>query len=96
VQSCLKPYWVFPEDELDNLAAQTATQRANIEGRFGRSLGYELVRREAVGDFLLRLTHVEKTERHALRWLFTFYKPADAWIVSGLTWDDRISALLGE
>jgi hypothetical protein len=89
----LRPYWPFPEAELDELVTTTVDQRSRFEPRFGASLGYELALREAVGDVLLRLTYIEKTERHVLRWVFRFYRPADTWILSSVSWDDDIEPL---
>jgi hypothetical protein len=90
----LRPHWPFPMVEFENLLQTTLSQRANVESRFGSSLGYEFVESETVSDFLLRLTYAEKTERHVLRWRFRFYKPEDRWILSSIEWDDNVDALL--
>ncbi len=92
----LKSYWPMPEAEIDELATATASQRGNLVTRFGDSLGYELVRSETVGKVLLQLTYIEKTERHALRWIFLFYRPRDSWILNRVRWDDNTPALFGE
>ncbi len=71
-------------------------QRATIAPRFGESLGYTFVRQENVEDALLRLTYMELTERHVLRWVFLFYKPDDTWTLNSVEWDDSIGELFGE
>jgi hypothetical protein len=89
----LKPYWPFPEAELDELIATTVDQRSRLEPRFGTSLGHKLVQRETVGDALLRLTYLERTDRQVLRWLFLFYRPTDTWILNSISWDDDVEPL---
>lgn len=84
----------LPLPEIDTLERQTVTQRSVVAPRFGKSVGTEFVRKEAGGNSLIRFTYIEKFERHALRWMFTFYKPANQWRFNGLSWDDRIQELL--
>jgi hypothetical protein len=78
------------------LLSTTVNQRATVTARFGESLGYEFVRREAVSGSLLRLTYMELTERHVLRWVFLFYKPGDTWTLNSIEWDDSVDALFGK
>jgi len=89
----VKPYWPFPEHELEALAAQGVRQRNLMANRLGKSLGFALVRREMLPYVFLRLTYVEKLEHTGLRWLFTFYKVKNAWKVHSLVWDDDIARL---
>jgi hypothetical protein len=92
----LRPVWPFSSSELDALLSTTVNQRATVTARFGESLGYEFVRREAVSGSLLRLTYMELTERHVLRWVFLFYKPGDTWTLNSIEWDDSVDALFGK
>jgi hypothetical protein len=89
----VKPYWPFPESELEALAAQAVQQRTLVANRLGKSQGFALVRRDLVADLFLRLTYVEKLEHTALLWVFTFYKAKDTWRVHSLVWDDDITKL---
>ena len=91
--SVVKPYWPFPEDELEALVAQTAQQRHLLANRLGKSVGFTLVRREVVADTFLRLVYVERFENTGLRWMFTFYKVRDVWKFNGFTWDEEIAKL---
>ena len=89
----VKPYWPFPESELETLAAQAVQQRSRMAQRLGKSLGFVLIRREMLPDVFLRLTYVERLENTGLRWLFTFYKAKDTWKCQSLSWDDDIAPL---
>ena len=89
----VKPYWPFPESELEALAAQAVQQRSLMANRLGKSLGFALLRRDMVTDVFLRLTYVEKLENTGLLWMFTFYKVKDAWKLQSLLWDDDIAKL---
>ena len=93
VVTVVKPYWPFPENELEALVAQTAQQRQLLAGRLGKSIGFTLVRREVAADTFLRLVYVERCENTGLRWLFTFYKVKDTWKFNGFAWDEEIAKL---
>ena len=93
VVTVVKPYWPFPENELEALVAQIAQQRQLLASRLGKSIGFTLVRREVAADTFLRLVYVERCENTGLRWLFTFYKVKDAWKFNGFAWDEEIAKL---
>lgn len=89
----LKPYWPLAAVEIDSLANQTETQWPVVRQRFGASIGSEFISEKKVGNSFVQFIYIQKFERHALRWLFTFYKPTDRWIVNGASFDDTISAM---
>lgn len=89
----LTPYWPVLETEINELASTTVMQRRQLAPRFGESLGYELIDSEDVGDSLIQLTYIEKTERLPLRWVFRFYKPTDSWILNSIEWSDDVEPL---
>ena len=91
----LAPHWPLPEEEILNLGYQTKTQLGMVASRFGPSLGEEHVETVAAGKSLVRHTYLVKHERHALKFACVFYKPADAWMVNFIVWDDKPQALLG-
>jgi hypothetical protein len=93
IATVVKPYWLFPEDELESVIAQTAQQRNLLANRLGKSLGFTLVRREIAADTFLRLVYVERFEHTGLRWMFTFYKAKDVWKFNGFSWDEEIARL---
>lgn len=89
----LKPYWPLAPVEIDSLANQTNTQWPVVKQRFGASLGYEFIRVRQAGQSLVELVYLHKFERHAIRWVFVFYRPADRWLINGVSFDDSISLL---
>ena len=94
VFTVLLPYWPLPESEISVLRMQTVQQRGMVSERFGQTLDIRLVDEKLVADSILRITYMEKFERHIIRWVFTYYKPRDQWIVNSIEWDDNIDALL--
>lgn len=90
--STMKPYVVIPESEFQDLALQTKSQRDQFGTRYGRSIGYELVSEKRAGDSMLRFIYVEKTEKHALPWVFYFYKSPTGWVLNSFAWNDRIQS----
>lgn len=89
----LKPYWPLAPVEIDSLANQTGTQWPVVKQRFGASLGSEFISLRQAGQSLVELVYLHKFERHAIRWVFVFYKPADRWLINGVSFDDSISLL---
>jgi hypothetical protein len=90
----LKPYWPLPSVEIDNLANQTSTQWPVVKQRFGASIGTEFISEAKAGESYARFIYLQKFDNHAIRWVFTFYKPKDRWVVNGVSFDDRIELLL--
>ena len=91
-----KAYWPLPAGEVDDLIEQTRSQWPIISSRFGKSLGVEFIKVQTAGESLARYIYIQKFERHAIRWVLTFYKPDDRWYFNAIFFDDRIGELFEE
>ncbi|MBI3528804.1 MAG: hypothetical protein HY067_12650 [Betaproteobacteria bacterium] len=89
----LKPFTIVPEAEVDATFGQFKLQQSMIAQRFGASLGTEFVREEKVGESLLRITHIHRFDKHAMRWMFYFYRSNKGWVLNTFRFDDNIVAL---
>jgi len=89
----LKEFWPLPEQEIDNLSYQTTSQLQMVGGRFGELLGSDYISTQKAGNTFVKHTYVIKYQNHALRYICTFYKPKDLWVINSLTWDDETSLL---
>ena len=89
----LKPYWPLPKEEIENLSYQTASQLKMVSSRFGKILGADFVFSQTAGKSFIRHTYVIKFEKHAVRYMCTFYKPKNTWLVNAISWDDKITPL---
>ncbi len=89
----LKQHWVLPAAEIDGIALKSVALRDTAAERFGKPLGFALVREDKVGDYIIRYTYAEKRENHVLHWVFYFYRPKSGWVVNSVTWDDQIQGL---
>ena len=89
----VKAFWPLPAVEIDGLANQMKTQWPMVQQRFGKSLATEFINERRVGQSFIRYTYLQKFERHAIRWTFSFYRPADGWVVNAVSWDDGVSEL---
>jgi len=90
----LKPYWPLQQVEIDSLANQTHTQWPLLKQRFGASIASEFVQELRGGASLARFVYLQKFQHHAIRWVFTFYRPKDRWVINGVSFDDRLDLLL--
>lgn len=81
------------KSKFDALRETTLEQRRSFAVRYGRVVGFELIREERVSDFLVRLTYVEKRANNMLRWQFTFYRATTDWKLNAFKWDDDVSKL---
>ncbi len=89
----IKPYTIVPEAEIDASIGQFKLQQSMIAQRFGESIGTEFVREEKVGESLLRVIHIHRFERHAMRWTFYFYRAKNGWVLNTFRFDDNVIAL---
>ena len=90
----MKPYTIIPPTEFDAAALQSKSQRDLVGTRFGATIGYEFIAEKRSGQSLLKLTYIEKAERHALPWIFYFYKTPSGWVLNSFFWNDRMPDLL--
>lgn len=89
----IKPYVAIPEAEFQTVASKSKARRDQIASRVGAPIGYEFIGQKKVGDSLIRLTYIEKTEKHALPWVFFFYKTKSGWIVNNFQWNDQVTPI---
>ncbi|MFH1753306.1 MAG: hypothetical protein ABH875_03895 [Candidatus Omnitrophota bacterium] len=89
----IQPIFPVPESEFLSLRMQTMQQLGMVGQRFGKAVGYEFIKSQEVKDTFLKYIYIEKFENHAIRWVFTFYKPKDHWLLNNFGWDDTIEAL---
>lgn len=92
----LKPYWPLPAVEIDNLANQTNMQWPMVRQRFGASIASEFVKQIEGGPSFARFIYLQKFQNHAVRWVFTFYKPKDQWIINAVSFDDKLETLFAQ
>lgn len=92
----MKPYTPLSGTEIDSVALQTKTLREQFGKRYGTPIGYEFIDSKKVGDSLLRLRYIEKTDRHAIPWVFYFFKTKDGWILNSFDWKDTFKELFAE
>jgi len=88
-----KPYLVIPESEFETMVGQMKLQAPVMASRFGATIGTEFVRQDAVGESLLRLTYLQRFDRHPMRWVFYFYKGTGGWVLNTFRTDDVIQQL---
>jgi hypothetical protein len=89
----MAPYMMVPQAELDALIVNTRAQRGIVGARFGKTIGYECLGQKKAGQSLVKVTCIEKTEKHALPWLFYFYKAPGGWTLNSFTWNDNLPSL---
>ena len=91
----MKPYVIVPATEFDAMASSSKLQRDQYGARYGAPTGYEFIAQKKIGDSLVRLIYIEKTERHALPWTFIFYRGSKGWVLNSFYWNDRLPELFG-
>jgi hypothetical protein len=89
----MRPYVAMPEVELQKALLTLQSQREAYPERFGKTVGYEFIGQRKLGESLVRLAYIEKTERRALPWLFHFYKTRAGWVLESFMCNDQASQL---
>ncbi|MFA5339396.1 MAG: hypothetical protein WC317_04495 [Candidatus Omnitrophota bacterium] len=92
----MKPYVVISESEFDSAALQSKAQREQYGTRYGAAVSYEFIDSKKVGTSLLRLRYLEKTNRHAIPWVFYFFKTPEGWILNAFSWKDTFQEMFSE
>lgn len=89
----MKPHVVIPESEFESVMLQSQAQRDQFGARYGKTTGYEFIGQRKVGDSLVRLVYIEKTDKHAMPWTFYFYKGPAGWLMNSFHWNDQLPQL---
>lgn len=89
----LKPYSVVPDAEFEAAIGQLKLQVPVMRERFGKILGSEFLREDPTGNSLIRITQLQKFEKHPMRWIFIFYKSDNGWVLNTFYFDDNIRSL---
>jgi len=89
----MSPYSLIDIRALEVARSHARSSRMAVEAQVGNSVGYEFIRSEKVGDSLIKLTYIEKTERQAIPWQFIFYKSPAGWGISAFSNGDNVDAL---
>ncbi len=88
-----KPFLIIPVSEFDVMLEQLKLQMPAISHRFGKSIGSEFIREDRVGEHLLRIVHLHRFEKHAMRWRFYFYQGNAGWVLNTFKTDDDLPQL---
>ena len=89
----MKRYTIVPEAEIDASLGQFKLQLPVIAQRFGSTIGSEFVREDKVGESLLRITYLQRFDRHAMKWFFYFYRGSNGWVLNTFRFDDNVLSL---
>lgn len=90
----LTPYIVVPENEFQTALDKIDLQLPVFASRFGKVIGYELIRNDTVGASLIQPVYLLKYEKHALVWRFTYYKNDKGWVLNTFKYADDFSGVL--
>lgn len=88
-----KKYWPLSPVEIDNLANQIQLQWSVVKQRFGNTIGYEFIKEEKIGNSFVRFFYLQKFEKHAIYWIFTYYRPKNRWIINQISFKDDLDPL---
>ena len=91
--AAMRPYLLMGEGDYQSALLASQTRREEFAARYGKTVGFEYIGQKKVGESLLRLTYIEKTEKHALPWLFHFYRTRNGWVLDSFVWNDQASQL---
>ena len=64
-----------------------------VRERVGEPLGATLVKQESIDDHFHRQSYLQTFESAALHWQFTFYQPADEWVLVGVSYSTKLDPL---
>jgi hypothetical protein len=89
----MQPYLMVSESEFQMAVLNSKSQHSQFFSRYGFTVGHEFIEQKNVGDSLIRITEIEKTEKIVFPWAFYFYKSPKGWVLHSFKWDDKISSL---
>lgn len=85
-----KPYAIVPPAEFEATIGQAELQMPVMTARFGKSIGYELLRNDSVGESLAQVVYLHRFEKHATVWRFILYRGGEGWVLNTFYFVDDI------
>ncbi|MDD1782873.1 hypothetical protein LRP49_16995 [Enterovibrio sp. ZSDZ35] len=89
----MRPYIPISKAEFNAEVARVAVQQPAINARFGKSIGFDFISQQVLGDSMIQYTYLQKFEKHVMVWRFIFYKPYDGWILNTFDFNDQVKQL---
>ena len=89
----LQPYSSSDKDSFAELVQKADSIIETVKPDYGSIVGYELVQEKNVKNIVLRYTYLLKFEKHALRWMFYFYRAEDEWLFNEFNVDNKLHEL---
>ncbi len=89
----LKPYVLFPATEMDAQVSQLERQMPIVLQRYGKPVGFDLIKVETAGNSLIQYAYLQKFEKHALVWRFIFYQSNGQWMLNHWSFDEKVKML---
>ncbi len=90
----LRPYTTAQKIDLDSMVAQAEINMPTMIERYGKSIGYELLRNDTVGNSLIQVVYLQRLERHAVVWRFILYRGSNGWLINTFNFADDITSAL--
>ena len=84
-----------PGIDIDEANKKIKEQLASELQLFGNNLGYEVLTNKAIGSSLLRITALQRLEKHGIGWTFDFYKAASGWTLAHYGFSDKLEEMFG-
>lgn len=81
-------YWPIPSSEVDEVREKTIQNLELVEQRYGFLIGAERIREEKISDFAYREIYILRYRNSALRFVFTYYKNKEGWLLNAFKWDE--------
>ena len=88
-----KPHTVITAEQIEALIQQVEQQKPGMDERYGKSVGYELIRNDTIHDSLIRAIFLHRFERHAVVWQLLWYRGKDGWVLSNISYTDQLPQL---
>ncbi len=86
----MQPLSVISGAEFQSVALKSRAQREQYGARYGNPVGYEFIEQTKVGESLVRIVCIEKTEKHVMPWSFYFYRSPKGWTLNSFNWNDQL------
>ena len=87
------PHAVVTREQMDAFIAQVAKEQESWNERFGKSIGYELLRNDTVGDSMIRTLFLQRFDQHAIVWLFVWYRGSQGWVLNRFSFVEDSASL---
>jgi hypothetical protein len=90
----MKEYSVIESADIDKLSEMAIEQFKGVEGKYGKTISFELMEEKQIRNTLMKRSYLLKFEKSCLKFDFVFYNNGKGWALTNFNYAAEIEGFV--